>query len=93
MGSFALASAIAHHYHDNKAIVFLAYGLATMVGAARFTPRQHFASDIVVGGVMGWFIGRHVSERRPVGGRSVAKRTNTERGEHLCHSDFTCSDI
>jgi membrane-associated phospholipid phosphatase len=73
MESFALASVIAHQYHDNKAIVLLAYGLATMVGASRFSARQHSASDIVAGGVMGWFIGRHVAERRAGGGRSPAK--------------------
>jgi membrane-associated phospholipid phosphatase len=73
IGSFAFASVIAHRYHDNKPVVFLAYGLATMVGAARFGARQHSASDIVAGGVMGWFIGRHVAERPRVGGRSPAK--------------------
>src|SRR5207237_4735848 len=30
--SFALASVVAHQYQDNKAIVFLSYGLATLVG-------------------------------------------------------------
>ena len=74
IGSFAFASVIAHRYHDNKAVVVLAYGLATMVGAARFGARQHSASDIVAGGVMGWFIGRHVAERPRIGGRSQAKR-------------------
>jgi membrane-associated phospholipid phosphatase len=71
--SFAFASVIAHRYHNNKAAVILAYGLATMVGASRFSARQHSASDIVAGGVMGWFIGRRVAERRRVGGRSPAK--------------------
>ena len=71
--SFALASVIAHRYQDNKAVVVLAYGLATMVGAARFSARQHSASDIVAGGAIGWFIGRHVAEGRPGGRRSPAK--------------------
>jgi membrane-associated phospholipid phosphatase len=71
--SFALASVVAHQYQDNKAIVFLSYGLATLVGASRFSARQHFASDIVAGGVMGWFIGRHVFERSQENRRSVAK--------------------
>ncbi len=72
VGSFALASVIAHQYRDNKAVVVLAYGLATMVGASRFTGRQHSASDIVAGGAIGWFIGRHVVERRHDGARSPA---------------------
>jgi membrane-associated phospholipid phosphatase len=71
--SFALASVVAHQYHDNKAVVFLSYGLATLVGASRFSARQHFASDIVAGGVMGWFIGRHVSERSRGDRKSATK--------------------
>jgi membrane-associated phospholipid phosphatase len=70
--SFALASVIAHQYRENKAVVILAYGLATVVGASRFSARQHSASDIVAGGVIGWFIGRHVFERRQGGRRSLA---------------------
>jgi len=73
VGSFALASVIAHQYHDNKGVVVLAYGLATLVGASRFSARQHSASDIVAGGAIGWFIGTHVSERRRGGGGSPAK--------------------
>jgi len=71
--SFALASVIAHQYHDKKAVVVLAYGLATAIGASRFSSRRHFASDIVAGGAMGWFIGRYVSERHREGARSKVK--------------------
>jgi membrane-associated phospholipid phosphatase len=64
MDSFALASVIAHQYRGNKTVAILAYGLAAAVGASRFSARQHNASDILAGGAMGWFIGRHVSEAR-----------------------------
>ena len=60
--SFALASVIAHRWRHKKAVVIAAYGLASLVSASRFSGQKHFASDIVAGGVMGWFIGRHVSE-------------------------------
>jgi membrane-associated phospholipid phosphatase len=60
--SFALASVIAHRCRHKKAVVIAAYGLATLVSASRFSGQKHFASDIVAGGVMGWFIGRHVFE-------------------------------
>jgi membrane-associated phospholipid phosphatase len=62
MESFALASVIAHRYRQKKVVVIVAYGLATLVSASRFSGQKHFASDIVAGGVMGWFIGRHVFE-------------------------------
>jgi membrane-associated phospholipid phosphatase len=60
--SFALASVIAHRYRHKKAVVIVVYGLATLVSASRFSGQKHFASDLVAGGVMGWFIGRHVFE-------------------------------
>jgi membrane-associated phospholipid phosphatase len=58
--SFALASVIAHRYRHKKAIVIAAYGLAGVISASRFSGQKHFASDIAAGGVVGWFIGRHV---------------------------------
>jgi membrane-associated phospholipid phosphatase len=64
---------VAHRYHDKKAVVILAYGLATVVGVSRFTSREHFASDVVAGGAMGYFIGTYVSGRHREGGRSTAK--------------------
>jgi membrane-associated phospholipid phosphatase len=63
--SFALASVISHRYGNRKAVAVLAYGLAGVVSASRFSARKHFASDILAGGAMGWFIGRHVSEAHP----------------------------
>jgi membrane-associated phospholipid phosphatase len=62
--SFALASVISHRYRNKKAVVIVAYGLATLVSASRFSGRKHFASDVIAGGAMGWFIGRQVSEAR-----------------------------
>jgi hypothetical protein len=57
---FALASLVAHEYHEKKIIPIAAYSLATIVSASRFSARKHFASDIVAGGAMGYFIGRYV---------------------------------
>lgn len=58
--SWSLAYIIAHEYSHHKWVPFVAYGLATVVGTARFAAQQHYASDIVAGGAMGWFIGRYV---------------------------------
>ncbi len=60
MESFALASVIAHEYRNKKIVPVLAYGLAALVSASRLSGRQHFASDVVAGGAMGWFIGTYV---------------------------------
>jgi hypothetical protein len=58
--SWAVASVIAHEYHNNKLVPILAYGVATIVSVSRFSAQKHWASDIVLGGGMGWFIGRYV---------------------------------
>jgi membrane-associated phospholipid phosphatase len=60
MESFALASVIAHEYGNKKIVPVLAYGLAALVSVSRLSGRQHFASDVVAGGAMGWFIGAYV---------------------------------
>jgi hypothetical protein len=59
--SWALASVIAHEYgHGSKLVPIVVYGLAATVSTARFAAQRHYASDIVAGGAMGWFIGRYV---------------------------------
>lgn len=60
--SWALASLIAHEYkrRGGKFVPYVAYGLASLVSVARFSAQRHYASDIVAGGAMGWFIGRYV---------------------------------
>ena len=58
--SWALASVIAHEYQHSPWVQVSAYGLASVVGAARFAAQRHYASDIFAGAAMGWFIGRYV---------------------------------
>ncbi len=60
IASWTLASVISHEYGQTKWVPVLAYGLAGAVSSARFAAQKHYASDIVVGGAMGWFIGRTV---------------------------------
>ena len=49
------------HKHQ-KLVGITAYSLAGIVSAARIAAQKHFASDVVAGGTMGWFIGRYVYE-------------------------------
>jgi len=70
MAAFALASVIAHEYRNKKVVPVIAYGLATLVGAARFSARKHFASDVVAAGAMGWFVGTYVFETHQEASRS-----------------------
>ena len=58
--AWAMASVVAHEYRNKKFVPFLAYGLATVVSTARLGAQQHYASDLLAGGAIGYFIGRYV---------------------------------
>jgi membrane-associated phospholipid phosphatase len=60
LSAWSLAVVVADEYSDHKLIGVGAYGLATMVGVSRFTARNHFPSDVLVGSVLGGLIGRYV---------------------------------
>ena len=55
-----MRSLVILEYSHKKWVPFVAYGLASVVSTARFAAQQHYASDIVAGGAIGWFIGTYV---------------------------------
>lgn len=57
---WSIASLLAHEYKHKKIIGVTAYSLAGIVSVSRVAAQKHFASDVFVGGTMGWFIGRYV---------------------------------
>ncbi|PYV53273.1 MAG: hypothetical protein DMG98_21455 [Acidobacteria bacterium] len=57
---WAIASLLDHEYKHKRIVGITAYTLAGIVSASRIAAQKHFASDIVSGGAMGWFIGRYV---------------------------------
>jgi len=57
--AWSIASVIAHEY-PGPFTQIAAYGLATAVSASRVMGKQHFPSDVVVGGAIGWLIGWQV---------------------------------
>src|ERR1043166_867039 len=57
---WAIASLLDHEFKHQKLVGITAYSLAGIVSAARIAAQKHFASDVVAGGTMGWFIGRYV---------------------------------
>jgi membrane-associated phospholipid phosphatase len=57
---WSIASLLDHEYKRKKIVGITAYTLAGIVSAARIAAQKHFASDVVAGGAMGWFIGRYV---------------------------------
>src|SRR5271165_4998919 len=60
---FAFASVVAREY-PNPFAEFGAYGLATAVSMARAASGQHFLSDLFIGGLIGYQVGRHIYKER-----------------------------
>jgi membrane-associated phospholipid phosphatase len=57
--TWSVATVIAHEY-PRPWVQWLAYGTATAVSITRFTGREHFPADVLVGSVFGYLIGRHI---------------------------------
>lgn len=56
---WAVASVMGHEYPSTWSKVFF-YGLASAVSLSRVTGKDHFPTDVLVGGAIGWFTGQHV---------------------------------
>jgi membrane-associated phospholipid phosphatase len=57
--AWSIASVLAHEY-PGPLTKIAAYGLATAVTVTRVSSQQHFASDVVIGGALGWYFGHEV---------------------------------
>jgi membrane-associated phospholipid phosphatase len=64
ISAWGLATVIAENYDDHFWVPLACYGLATAVGISRLTEDAHWFSDVFVGAVLGYFIGRMVVHNR-----------------------------
>jgi PAP2 superfamily protein len=71
--TWTAASTIAHEY-PKPWVEWLAYGAAASVSVTRFTSLQHFPSDVAVGSILGYLIGRHIFQAHCEAGLSRACR-------------------
>ena len=60
MRSFALAATVAGFYPEKKWVGIVSYSLATVTSVGRVVSKEHWASDVIVGAAIGYFIGRGV---------------------------------
>ncbi|MFY9950124.1 MAG: capsule assembly Wzi family protein [Candidatus Sulfotelmatobacter sp.] len=60
--SWAVAGVIAHEY-PGPLTKLLAYGLASAVTVARVTGKEHFPSDVLAGGALGYFAAQQIYQR------------------------------
>ena len=58
--AFSIATVFATEYTNIKAVPILSYSLASLVGISRLTEHQHWASDVFVGGLIGYVCGKQV---------------------------------
>ncbi|HAF14554.1 MAG TPA: hypothetical protein DHU55_06715 [Blastocatellia bacterium] len=61
ISAWSLATVIAQEYgHKRPLVQFGVYGVAAAVSLARYTGRNHFLSDVLVGSAIGYGTGRYV---------------------------------
>jgi len=58
--SWALAAVVAHEYQGHRVVQVAAYSAAALISLSRFTAQRHYLSDVLVGSVIGYSIGRYV---------------------------------
>ncbi len=61
--SFAIASTVAHRT-NKRWLKWAAYGLASGVSLARYPAKEHFFSDILIGGTLGYVTGTYLASPR-----------------------------
>ena len=91
--AWSVASVIAHEYPGPLTKV-LAYGLASAVSFSRVKGKKHFPSDVVVGGLLGWFVGKHVYREHHdpmLGGGTWQDLTDAESAEPVQSSRYAGS--
>ena len=61
--AFAMATVFAYEYRDHPAVPIAAYSVASLISVSRLSARRHWASDIFVGGSLGFMMGRATFRR------------------------------
>jgi membrane-associated phospholipid phosphatase len=58
--AFAIATVFASEYKNVPWVPPVAYGLATLTGLSRLNDNKHWASDVFLGGALGYFISKTI---------------------------------
>jgi membrane-associated phospholipid phosphatase len=64
ISAWGLATVIAENYKNHFWVPLVCYGLATAVGLSRVTEDAHWMSDVFVGAVLGYVVGKMVVRNR-----------------------------
>lgn len=60
IAAFAVATVIARRYRSRRWVPYAAYGAAALVAFSRLSLSSHFASDVFMGGALGYSISRFI---------------------------------
>ena len=91
--AWSMASMIAHEYPGPLTKLF-AYGLASAVSVSRVTGNEHFPSDVLVGGAIGWLVARQTYQKHHdanLGGEAWSGSTGNESVEKTQNSQTLAS--
>jgi membrane-associated phospholipid phosphatase len=61
--AWSIATVVANEYPGPLTKLF-AYGGASAISVSRIVGRKHFASDVMIGSALGWYVGRQVYKAR-----------------------------
>ncbi len=61
---FGTATVISEMYKDSPIVPIVSYSLATLCGLSRVTEDTHWLSDVFLGAVLGYVIGKYVVKKR-----------------------------
>ncbi len=70
--AFAVATVVANEYEEVPLIKPISYGIATMTALARVHGDRHFASDVIFGAALGYFISK-----------AILKLHSNKKGRHF----------
>jgi len=88
--AWSVAGVIAHEY-DGPLPKLFAYGMASAVSFSRIRARQHFPSDVLVGGLLGYFISQSIYTRHhdaELGGTSFKSPREVSDDERTRNPSF-----
>lgn len=87
ISSWSLATVIDQEYGQHRPLVRVGvYGLAAAVSLSRFTGRNHFLSDVLVGSALGYGIGRYVYHKHHDSALDALNEKESRDSAELAHS-------
>lgn len=60
--AFALATVISANYGDHKWVSPVSYAMASLIGISRITANEHWATDVFIGAIVGYSVGKLVDK-------------------------------